>query len=571
MKRFLVTICLVLAGGSGVGWAAHPALAANLCVGGPGCYATIPAALTAAQNGDTIHLGPGTFTGGISITKSVKLIGAGAALTTISGGGPVVTIGTPGAISEPTVSLIGVTVTGGSNHSFPSSSDTRGGGIYIAGSFGGGSLTTVTINNSVITGNTTGPVTSIVCNADGTIPCGVCVPDPTLTCSFAGAAGIDTAGTLTINDSTVSNNSSVTNSSVVADGSASQSGGIGNGGNLAIHNCTIANNSVSIVTATTANLLAAAGGIGSSSAFTLDGSTVSGNQVTSISTIVAPDSGITAAAGGLGFFGAATIRDSVITGNQVTASGYEGFASSDGGGIVDNGSMLLVGSTVSNNQAHVTSTNPNGSSVSVGGGVHLNGPATIRDTKVTGNSVENSSAANTGLNQFIGAFGGGIDDDNSLVLMDSTVDNNSVTSTVTSSQPSSMSVADGGGMEVDGSAMVKGTNFSANHVTGTGTNFAYGGAVANFGTLSLQDSTVNNNAVSATGLVGAVQGGGVWNSNAFGGPGQLTLIGTTITHNSLTASGGITTVQGGGLYTNNPVTQSNTVIAQNTPDQCFGC
>jgi hypothetical protein len=31
------------------------------------------------------------------------------------------------------------------------------------------------------------------------------------------------------------------------------------------------------------------------------------------------------------------------------------------------------------------------------------------------------------------------------------------------------------------------------------------------------------------------------------------------------------TVHGGGLFTTNPVTTKDTVIANNTPDQCFGC
>ena len=31
------------------------------------------------------------------------------------------------------------------------------------------------------------------------------------------------------------------------------------------------------------------------------------------------------------------------------------------------------------------------------------------------------------------------------------------------------------------------------------------------------------------------------------------------------------TIQGGGLFTTVPVTLKDTVIAQNIPDQCFGC
>ncbi len=99
--------------------AAHSiTLPSTLCVGKkPGCYATIQAAVDAAHDGDTIKVGPGTYAGGISIGKSVRLAGAGAAATIIKGGGPVITIGSGG--SNPTVSIRGVTVTGGANDSSP--------------------------------------------------------------------------------------------------------------------------------------------------------------------------------------------------------------------------------------------------------------------------------------------------------------------------------------------------------------------------------------------------------------------------------------------------------------------
>ena len=65
---------------------------AGLCVGSkPGCYATIQAAVDAAHDGDMIKLAAGTFSGGVTIDKSVSLVGAGAAATIIKGGGPVLT------------------------------------------------------------------------------------------------------------------------------------------------------------------------------------------------------------------------------------------------------------------------------------------------------------------------------------------------------------------------------------------------------------------------------------------------------------------------------------------------
>src|SRR5438105_7169023 len=102
MKRILLAICLAVAGWSGAGIAAHPALAATLCVGSAsGCFSMIQAALNAAHDGDVIRVGPGTFPGGITIDKSVSLVGAGWATTVISGGGPVLTIGQFGAAPKP--------------------------------------------------------------------------------------------------------------------------------------------------------------------------------------------------------------------------------------------------------------------------------------------------------------------------------------------------------------------------------------------------------------------------------------------------------------------------------------
>ena len=97
--------------------AAAPATAAardDLCVGTrPGCFATVQAALDAARDGDTISIRPGTFAGGVVIDKSITIEGSGARATVIRGGGPVVTIGTFDAAVEPTVTIEGVTITGG--------------------------------------------------------------------------------------------------------------------------------------------------------------------------------------------------------------------------------------------------------------------------------------------------------------------------------------------------------------------------------------------------------------------------------------------------------------------------
>src|SRR3954467_3502350 len=90
------------------------ALAATRCVGsGAGCHHTLQAALDASRDGDTITVSAGTFAGGVTIAKSVSVVGAGAGATTIKGGSPVVTVGDVGDPTPPTVKLAGVKITGG--------------------------------------------------------------------------------------------------------------------------------------------------------------------------------------------------------------------------------------------------------------------------------------------------------------------------------------------------------------------------------------------------------------------------------------------------------------------------
>jgi len=115
--------------------------------------------VNAAHDGDTIAVGAGTFSGGITIDKGVRVQCAGCDKTIIKGGGPVVTIfraASPDALS---VSIDGVTITGGVNDSQPDPEVTFGGGVWIPTSqldhppFNGTGAT-VSISSSVITGNT---------------------------------------------------------------------------------------------------------------------------------------------------------------------------------------------------------------------------------------------------------------------------------------------------------------------------------------------------------------------------------------------------------------------------------
>src|SRR5438477_876855 len=174
MKQLLVVG--LAAAATATGGSAQAASTLTVCPSGC-AFKQVATAVAAANNGDTISIAPGTYGGGFTIDVSVKLAGAGAGKTIINGGGPVITIGRIFAASEPAVSIDGVTITGGVTRSSPESVPctgredvwAAGGGVEVPPStdfsggacndFGGGA--TVTISNSVITGNQVAPSDSV--------------------------------------------------------------------------------------------------------------------------------------------------------------------------------------------------------------------------------------------------------------------------------------------------------------------------------------------------------------------------------------------------------------------------
>src|SRR5262249_9674803 len=76
VKRSLFAALLAIAAAT---IAAGRASAATLSVCPSGCaFTQIAPALAAANDGDTISIGAGTYNGGLTVDKSVKLVGAGA-------------------------------------------------------------------------------------------------------------------------------------------------------------------------------------------------------------------------------------------------------------------------------------------------------------------------------------------------------------------------------------------------------------------------------------------------------------------------------------------------------------
>jgi hypothetical protein len=514
---------------------AQPALAANLCVGGaPGCFSTLQAAVSAAHDGDTITIAPGRYAGGVTIDVSVKIVGAGAGPTVIRGGGSVLTIGAYGASAEPTVSISGVTITGGVARSSPESVPfigedgviARGGGVEIPpnADFTGGA--TVTISNSVITGNLADPTHAL--------PLGPPCPGG-VSCPFAQAAGggIDNWGTLTLANTTVSDNRIGSATGLGAVVSDADGGGIANElAGLTVSNSTVSGNQAS-ATAPDGRFADSGGMFLDGGTLTISNSTVTDNHASLAASL--PNSvELNAVAGGVHVTDnvtAATISNTAISGNSVSMTNTVGDAAAFSGGLHTDGTFTLSNDVIADNSVYsVTLPGSPGDAEGDSGAGEMAG--TISNTRFTGNSVTVKSANGT-ADAAAGA-----------AIFTGTLTNSNVSgNTVTAASPHGTVVLAGGGLQTGGP-------------------------------LTLRNTTVSGNRGDAKGLTGTAQGGGIFavDESASGGPpgGPLILANATITHNLLTGTTGIT-LQGGGIFATNPVTLTHTVIADNVPDECDGC
>jgi hypothetical protein len=404
--RTTVALLAILA--SGVVTASAVARTSSmLCVGSqPGCYATLQAAVDAAGSGDTIAIGRGTFAGGVTITKSLTLNGSGVGQTIIKGGGPVLTIGTFLGADGFTVSIRGVTITGGLNDSQPDTSVTFGGGIWIPVAANQGTGATVSIANSAVVNNSVETSTQIP-------PGGFCGP---LACGFGDGGGIDNGGNLTITGSTISGN-------VVGPGMASGNGSGGilnrNQGTLALSHSIVTGNQV--VADAPNGRGASTGGVSSDGKLTIDSSTISGNDVQLHETFDGSfDEGANSGGVTISDFPGATgtITNSVISGNHVTATSTVNDTGAFAGGILAEGTMTLSVSSVDHNTVAV---NAPGNAFADGGGIEVDGTSTITKVLIVGNTV---TAVGAGSGAFV--QGGGLANVGTATLQQTVVFGNSI-------------------------------------------------------------------------------------------------------------------------------------------------
>jgi hypothetical protein len=205
--------------------------------------------------------------------------------------------------------------------------------------------------------------------------------------------------------------------------------------------------------------------------------------------------------GGIFNNGTMTVTDSTIAYNSVGVGGGIGF----GGGIFSGGALMVTDSTIANNSTGF---------FGEGGGIYNGGTMTIADSAIAYNSADGD--------------GGGIFNNGTLTVTDSTIAYNSV------------GVGFGGGINSSGGTLTVTDSTIAYNSAGFG-----GGIICGGGTETVTDSTIAYN------NVGRGRGGGI-----YSGSGTLTVTNSTIAYNS--AGDG-----GGGIFNDGTITVTNSTIADN--------
>lgn len=405
----------------------------------------------------------------LAVLGDLTINGLGAALLSISGANAssVFFIAV-----DTTVSITGLTVTGGNPGTGPSGGGIRNQGtltlanVTVTGNeaTGGGGISsdgTLTLTNVTITGNTTQN------SGGGVYSSGVTtLTNVTITGNTAEGigGGISAFGTVTITDSVISNNTAgtygggvmiVSGTFTISGSTISNNSAVNDGGGVFVADGALTISDTSFLSNTAAN------GAGLSSSGTLDvtGSTFSANITTGFGGAIRTNGTATITdtvlnenkanyAGGVINEGTLTVTNSIISANEAPF----------GGGIVNSTTMTLTGSTITGNTATTS-----------GGGIYNLGTITVINSTIAMN------LANSG--------GGGILNVGTLNLFNSTVAQN------TASQPGG-GIRDEAGIFTMRSSIVAGN--AGGDIDGT-----------------LQTGSTNNlvqNAASAGGLTNGVDG-----------------------------------------------------------------
>lgn len=252
--------------------------------------------------------------------------------------------------------------------------------------------------------------------------------------------------------------------------------------------------------------------------------------------------------------GKLTLLNSIVIGNQANSTGGAGF----GGGIYNSGTLIVTNSSLNNNY------------LGNGGGIFnaANGTATITNSTLNGNFT-NSGNAN----------GGGIFNNGSLTVSNSTISNNTAdlagsgiynngSATITLSTINANNGLANAGIynESNGTITVEFSTVSNNTSRGIQNNGVFtltnstvkgnstttsGAGISNNGSFEIKNSTISGN-------MARNNGGGLYNN------GTITITSATITNNGSSANPNITT-GGGGIFNTASATANlfNTIVARN--------
>lgn len=547
-------VVLLAAGGLAGAATADAASSPSTCIRvGTRCFGTVQAAVDAAADGQTVSIPRGSFAGGILVTKSLSLVGAGAADTALVGGEHVVSIGEWGSPAPPTVTLRGLTLRGGRAGSSAQSGPFVGAEGIIAGGAGlqipagadGGPGATVTVVDSVITGNVAAPTTTLTPTPDQEEFWPHC---PDGFCPFAGAFG----------------------------------GGVQNWGDLTLVRSTVSRNTAGGALSSDAE----GGGIYSFGPLTLRSSTVSDNQ----SVVVAPN-GRFAEGGGIfaGLGTMLTVTGSAVVRNTAALTGTIPVTNPDGsstemlvnaGGItvMDGSTVTITSSRIDDNTASVD--DPYGQPSVINAALQLGASdLTLTDSSISGNRA--LARIHSVLPDF-GPLGGALQWCR-LGTLDGLRANANVTRiTALQGDAAAAGAVFAGATSCQGfdpgpssltRSQIRGNTATA--IAPQGRADVYGAGIDVSSTLTLSQVMVADNRAAAQGVSGDVQGGGIWNgmwpvSSNDGLHSDLTVQRSSVTGNRLTGSSGLT-LAGAGIFSGDPITLQDVVIRGNAPDQCSGC
>jgi hypothetical protein len=532
---------------------------------GPG---SLRNAISTASSGDTINFAPSAY-GTINVSSTngpltianinLTIIGPGAGLETISGGGSTgdFLIEAPFPPSGPpnSVNISGLTIANGSpNLSGPP----NGGGILDFGTtltvshcvfsgdqaptgFGGAidaeSAPILNLDHDLFSGNTAGSATSAGFSLGGAIFC---------------------TGTTTITSSTFQNNQAL--------GTNAQGGAIQTSFSSSL---TISNSSFTNNLASGSNYGIGGAIMGDDGAtLTLSSSQFTNNKAMGPGFAAASEGGAILMNAGSDNFGnpiQTTITNSVFSGNQAvqTPGPFGGGAGAQGGAIaVQGGVFTMTGTTVSNNQAVGASSTTSFGGSALGGGVFAVATQVNFASDAFLNNVAQGGSGPQGLgfvvggaiNSFFGLFGPS-GPETSTITNSLFVGNQAINGT----GPGGFGLTAGGALDnLDSSFAITGTSFLGNAVNGgQGTNggagcTVFGGAIDNSNAdLSIQGGVISGNSAlggrggdnssGAGGAGGDANGGGVSSQG-----GTLTITGTLILGNqAIGGRGGSGTTTGG--------------------------